>query len=455
MIALILLLAAQEGSTTIRRNEKEPYLKALKACREAAEKIDSEPQAAIDALTEALKGVKHVECRLRIEQRPGDFDNPVDFYPHQLRGRARMALAAKRPADAESLLRDAIDDLKRSPESARYLKEAEAALEKFKSKPVPPAEDAAAKVRPAWRELVDTRKYKSAIALLEGKGLTDAQRKVLVDDTESACRSHLVEQASAFRRKLPRSVRETAELTDDEFAAKFALPAPDEMVVAVPALDWARALLPALRKPSVDALLASAAAAAPLEEKDENPWFKASELLAFGAARDAASAAVSGAADAASAERARLRADVDALLGRWKEFESKLDAKFRERHAFVAAHSKELAALPGGFPKDLAELDAVDIESCFAKDAAAELRKVESSLKALEGRTGVTRESRQSLYTLLVTAGALQTLLKGESEDAAASAVAAYGPKLAAVGGAVEPARFGPRVERVFERLRK
>ena len=72
----------------------------------------------------------------------------------------------------------------------------------------------------------------------------------------------------------------------------------------------------------------------------------------------------------------------------------------------------------------------------------------------LTGSTADAIESRRKLYAALVTVGALRALLSGKDEDGAAADVRAWGAKLAAAGGAPEEKRFGPRVEKVFAKLK-
>ena len=155
--------------------------------------------------------------------------------------------------------------------------------------------------------------------------------------------------------------------------------------------------------------------------------------------------------------RLEARKNADALLAQWKGFTGKLDAKFVERHRFLADHEGQLAKLFDGFPADLADLDKVDqsVEGAFVADAPdAELAKVEESIAALESKGNLTVETRQRLYTARVTVVALRGLFNGKTEEAVAADLSAYRAKLRDVGGPGDVKRFGPRVEKVFAALR-
>jgi hypothetical protein len=264
-----------------------------------------------------------------------------------------------------------------------------------------------------------------------------------------------------FRRTLAglRTEADLTGLTGAEFDDAFALPAPAELSATVPAYDWAvqqKALLKRVqsKQAPASALLEAALAAAPLETAVENPWFRPLEALAFQNLRDAVSARVDQARDAARADRDRLRKEAEDARKQWADFAAKLDPKFRELHR-LDARSAELAKLFDGFPADLAALEKLDLEAVFRAEAPeAALAALEAELRGHESKAGVSRESRQRLYTALVTVLSLRGFLEGKEEDAVAQSLGTYRLRLSAVGGPTDPKRFGERVGKVFELLK-
>src|SRR5207244_2364939 len=88
------------------------------------------------------------------------------------------------------------------------------------------------------------------------------------------------------------------------------------------------------RTPFVSRAAAPAASAA-LEERFENPWFKAVEGSIFLSLKSAIGAEVDRARDAGKADRDKARALADGYLAIWKGMTAKLDPKFIERHRFL------------------------------------------------------------------------------------------------------------------------
>lgn len=475
------LLLLQQDQTAFR-TEKADYIPAIARCKEGEGNIESDPRAAIDSFDAVLNNskIRKVECRLRVEERPSEYSAWYLFLPNQYRGRAKINLAKKAdPTLAERLLNEAMADLQKSVDSGvassgNFLNTAREELAKVKAvlaKPPPgtgPAvvvkEDPLVKFRPRWQEMLFERKFKSARAYLdaEGKELTDPQKKTLTDEVERECRTFLNTEVARFRRNLTglRSEEDLQAMTDGDFTDSFVLPSPNELVIASPVIEWARINLPALRdvqskKIRGSGLLGAAAACVPLEEKGENVWFKALENVAFQSMEDQITKIIESALDSAKADRDKARAQAEALQAPWKQFAAKLDPKFRQAHR-VDEHGLALAKIFERFPSELAELAKVDVDACFAASAPeAELAKLEQSLRGLEGRKGVTRESRQALYTLLVHVGSLKALFSGKTEDEAAGELVSYGAKLKEVGGASGTDKYGPRVAKVFQSLLK
>jgi hypothetical protein len=463
----------QETKTVVRQ-EKNEYNAAVLKCREGEALVDSDPQQAIERLTEtlAMPKIRVWECTIRIEQRPAEYSDPYNFLPYQYRARAKMNLAKKAtPEAAQKLVASAIEDFQESVKrnvtpSAELLKSAESALAKLKEELTKTPETVKAnpleKFREKWNPLMRANRFKSAKALIEkdSEGLTDDLKKGFLQNAEQGCRDQLVNWVSEFRPNFIKALSGGLDQkTSDEFDLLFALPATDELVVSHPAVDWARQYQPAFRdvqsqKAPAHTLAAAAVAAAPLEERFENPWFKAIENVVFMSLRSSVSDEVRKAQDASKADREKARAQADALLAQWKAFTARLDAKFVERHRFLPDHEGQLAKLFEGFPADLADLDRIDpaVETAFgAASPDAELAKIEESLSGLESKGNLTRESRQRLYTLRVTVGALRGLFSGKTEEAVAGDLSSFRLKLRDAGGpAGDLKKYGPRVEKVF-----
>jgi hypothetical protein len=485
LLSVLALLAAAAPASAqamrelvVTRTEKADYLPAVALCKEAADLVESDPRTAAEKLTEVIDNprIRKVEGLLRIELRPSEYTTPYEFTPCRYRGRARMAQAALASTDAVSavrLLAGAVEDFKKSLEagvqaSEALLREAEIRQKAAQAEPPPAmtarAEDPVLKFKPGWQRLVEQGRYKAALAAVaQAAALPAADRKRFEDDTRRQCSDAVVDALGKFRRSLGGIAAEAdlTAMTGAEFARAFALPAPDELVDPPPAHAWAASLAAAFQeirggKAAPAALLPAAAGAVPLAEAGEPQWFQAAEPLAFQGLRDAVRKEVDGARDARQAEREAARKRADALLAQWKAFADALAPAFRQRTPAVADHGAQLAKLLEGFPAELKEVDAVDLAACFtATRPDAELEKAERQLKALEGRASPppSVESRQRLYSRIVVAVALRSLLAGRTEDEAAAALQAYGPKLKAAGGPEDAKRYGPRVEKVFLKL--
>lgn len=477
VIALLLASLCLQDTKTIVRQEKAEYQASVVKYRDAEAMVESDPQAAVERLTEIIGNTKLrvLECVLKIEVRPGDFETHV-FLPYQARAHARVNLAKKAtPENAQRLLQLAVDDFQESVKrnvstSAEPLKNAQAVLAKLKADVTKPPDtvktDPVQKFREKWDPLMRNNRFKAAKAVLEkdSGGLTEEQKKGFLSSTEQGCREVLTRWVADFR---PQFVTAMSlgldQKTPEEFDLLFSLPAPDELILSHPALDWARQHQAAFRdvqsqKAPAHSLAAAAVASAPLEERVENPYFKAIENAVFASLRNAISAEVDNARDATKADRDKARTKADGLLGQWKAFNAKLDPKFVERHRhFLADHERQLVKLFDGFPAELADLDKIDpaLDAAFgAETPDADFGKIEESLSSLETRSNLTRESRQRLYTSRVLVGALRGLFGGKTEEAVAVDLAALGQKLREAGGpAGEVKKFGPRVEKVFALL--
>src|SRR6185503_12356162 len=373
LIAVLLALCLQDTKTIVRQ-EKTEYNAAVAKFKDAEGLVESDPQAAIERLTEIMNNTKlrAFECVLKIEQRPGDYTEHL-FLPYQARGLARVNLAKKStPEAALKLWADAVADFTESVKrnvasSADPLKSAQATLAKLKADatklPDPVKSDPVAKFREKWIPLMEAKRYKAARTLIEkdSEGLTDEDRKNYLQNAEQACRAQLTNWVSDFRLRFISAVGlGLDQKTAEEFDLLFSLPGTEELIVSNPAVDWVRKFEPAFRnvqsqKAQPHSLAAAAAASAPLEERLENPWFKAVEHVVFQSLRTGIAAEVGNARDASKADREKARKNADALLGEWKAFAGKLDPKFVERHRFLADHEGQLTRLFDGFPADLAD----------------------------------------------------------------------------------------------------
>src|SRR5688572_4387265 len=279
--------------------------------------------------------------------------------------------------------------------------------------------------KPEWQSLCDAGKFKSALAYLEAHrgDIGDAHASQATEDTHRQCRVFLSDRLSRFRRYLGdlKSQSELAAMKPDDFAAVFNLPSPEELLSTTPAYDWARAHYPNLedfrsRRPSGEGLLKAVAEASalPPDEDGGSRWFDVLESLVFRAMSDTVLADVAAMQEATRAQRLVAKARLESLQTKWLALLKAVDEKHRLK---VAEHEGLIFRPMEEMPKDLAELDAVDISACLsAAQPEAELRRAEKTLKNLEGRPGITRESRQKLYSLVVTAVSLRTFLAGKEE---------------------------------------
>lgn len=317
-------------------------------------------------------------------------------------------------------------------------------------------------VKPEWKSLCDAGKFKSALAYIDGHvdEIGETEAKQMTEDTHRQSRTYLTDRLLRFRRYLGdiKSQSELAAMKTDDFTVVFNLPHPDEMLSTSPAYEWARAHFASFedfrsRKPTGESLLKAVADATslPPDEDGENRWFEVIETLVFRAMNDAVRGEVERSQDAPKGERDESRTRAEALRGRWSELTKIVNDKNRPR---VADHESQIARLLDGYPQDLKDLDAIDINACLsATEPEKELRKAERTLKGHEAKSGISRESRQRLYSMIVTVVALRNFLSGRDELDTVEELRPYGEKLKKVGGAVDARAFGARVQKVFDAL--
>src|SRR5689334_7581521 len=215
MISLLIFLAllAPQDARTATRQEKTEYNAAVAKCREGEAMIDSDPQGAVERLTEVIGNskIRLVECLLRIEQRPAEYSDPYAFLPYQYRARARMNLAKKAsPENAQKLVAGAIEEFQEWEKrnvvpSAEMRKAAEGVLAKLKSDVTRPPDtakaDPVAKFKEKWEPLMLAKRFKAAKAVIEkdSEGLSEELKKGFLESTEQKCRSGLISWVSEFR----------------------------------------------------------------------------------------------------------------------------------------------------------------------------------------------------------------------------------------------------------------
>jgi hypothetical protein len=473
--ALMLLLACQDNEY-VQKLDKVKYNLAVRSCREAERKLDSEETAAIERLTRIIEDPELLkkECSLYIQQ-TDQYDPPYAFLPYQFRARARISLAgrAKTDADKKLQLEEAVKDLEESlkrnvKSSAAYLDAAKAELRRIAAAPPPPVPAAPVEPTPSLRarqaKLIAENRFKSARLLVdrEGAELSAAEREDRAGRAERACANFLTEELRHFRGRLLAiaGIADLRAMTKTEADVTFELPPPAEIAIVHPAFEWARKAtevfrdVGAGRKPG-SALLPVATAAAGLEEGGGNPWLKICATLAFQDLQGEVERRVSECAEAPKARRDLLVAELQSLVRTWSDFAGGLDPALRKSAPWIDANATLLAAPLARLPRELVDLDREDLRGCFERfPVEPELQALEERLRKIAAGGGLARESRQKLYTLLVAARATRLFLEGKGEAEVSQGIREDLENLGHVGGAVDPDRYGPRVRKVYDSLR-
>src|SRR5688572_1285203 len=234
MNALLLatLLFGQVEEKFVPRVSKDVYLQAVRDLNKAAELISDDPQTAIDRVTHILTNtrIRFFECRLKIEVQPS-IPQYEDFFPYQVRGRARLNMAKKAALDASvGVVNSAIEDLKTSadkkvPGSSDLLKEAETLLAAKKAeiaKRDAEENNPLTKFKGKYDDHLNDDKYRSALNYVlnspEGQALTDEQRETHRAEVEEKCASFRDSKVGKFRSKLnDTTVASLMGLDDREF----------------------------------------------------------------------------------------------------------------------------------------------------------------------------------------------------------------------------------------------
>lgn len=318
--------------------------------------------------------------------------------------------------------------------------------------------------RPGWKNLIDDHKYKAALAYIDAhkEEIGETNEKTFIEDTQRECRNYVASVSARFRRSIQdlKSQKELAAMKSEEFAGAFQVPPPDELVSTSPVYEWARTYAVGFedfrtRKPSGESLLkaTSASAALPADDDGENRWFETMEALVYRSFGDAIRSDVERSQDAPKADREEAQSRTEGLLKQWSGFVDGLPAGSRQRTQ-AAEHGTQLAKLREGYPKDLPELATIDVSAILAgNNPEGDLQKAERTLKNLDGRSGVSRESRQRLYSLIITVVSLRSFLQGREEGDVVADLKAYADPLKKLGGATDARAYGARVQSVFDTL--
>jgi hypothetical protein len=476
-VLIAALVLALQDTQLISKLDKFDYLDAIRDYAKAEKQVESEEPVAIAELSRILESrkIERKECYLKI-QRGDQYDPPYLFVPFQCRGRARLSLAGKTaaPGEKRALLEAAVGDFEESlkrgvKSSSSYVETARAELKKLSSAAEPgnkaaAPEKALAELRLQRLALVGERKFKSARLLIDrdGASLPEGERKDLLAQTDQECQKYLTQEMGRFRKRLAElsNVAELQALSKDEFDVLVGLPPAAEIPIPHILYDWACRHLDTFRsvwsrKRPPEALLGAASEVSRIEEGSDYPWFKAIESLVFQELKGRLARQVGSSADAARAEREVLRGEIESMLGSWRDFVQDLEPAFRKRNPYLEERSRALDLLVGKLPRDLSEIDAEDLHSCFERfPVEPQLAAAEERLRKLAEQGGWTVESRRRLYTLQVAARSFRMFLLGKTEGEVALSVRDELEKLSHVGGPLEPGRFGPRIKKVFDSLR-
>jgi hypothetical protein len=484
MTFTLLLALCLQDTETLNKAHREGYQAAVVEYDRAVFLTESDPKQALQILDRIFdnKKLDKKDRRLIFERPNGILSKPVDFFPNQARGRVRLILAKSDPENVATLVAGAVADLKASSDaglksSDELLKTARGAQEKLKyAKPPDPPKDLGAEkaFRDAWLRLVDDRKFKSARDFIDVKGgaLASDRKREYLRDTEDRCRKSVMASLDEFLKAMELNSRPPLirQLKAAEFARLFALPSEAEVIVAVAELDWARKERPVLEKlrqsearphdeeatALVESMIAQTLAAEPLERTGENRWFKASGQLTFRYVEEIIQTLATLSKDATPEQRQKLREGAERARAKWTEGLAKFPKDFLVRNQ-VHENPRRLATLLEEFPVDSAEIDKVDLDACFLTESPdSALEHVISDLTKIRDQQGarLPKDSMRKLLTELAAATAVHELLAGKSAEEVAKGLQELGRSLAQAGGPVDPARWGPKVEKIFAALK-
>ncbi|HLY12449.1 MAG TPA: hypothetical protein VKW04_24310 [Planctomycetota bacterium] len=483
LIASVVALLALQETDIIARTHREVYQTALSEYERAIAMTESNPGQALQLIDRVFetKRILTKDRRLIIE-RPIAGNKTFDFFPNQARGRIRLVLAKSDPDNAATLIAGAVADLKASVDagvrsSEDLLRSARLAQERLKTvKPPEPAKDNSAEksLRESWQKLIDDRKWKSAKELLEAKGgaLPADSMKALLRETEDRCRKSVAQALDEFLKSLQFNPRPPLlrQQKPADFAKSFALPPDAELVVRVPELDWARKERPLLERirdsefqpkaeigmPLLEDLIQGMLETEPFEKSGEDWWFKASGQVAYHFLEEVVHGLALRSQSAAPADGRKLREAAEQATAKWSEGLAKLPKDFLARNP-IHESPRRLAALLDEFPIDSVEVDQIDLNACFlgtSPDLALEQLISDLSKIRDQKESRLSKDSSRKLLSLLVAASSAHELLAGKTVEEVTKELQEVGRSLAKAGGPVDPALWGPRIEKIFAGLK-
>jgi hypothetical protein len=484
LVATFLAALALQDTEIIPRSHSVPYLNALGEYESAISQAKTNPRQALQSLERVFENRKiNIKDRRIVVERPlTNVAKTYDFYPNQLRGRLRLAMAEADPDNAATWLAGAVTDLKASVDAG--LKSSEGSLQTAKNQqqrlaspkpPETPKDNTAEKaLRESWQKLVDERKWKSAKDLVEAKGapLSADSKKALLRDTEDRCRRAVAQSLDDFLKALEFSPRPPLlrQQKPAEFGKNFGLPPDTELVVAIPELDWARrerALLERIRGsefqpkadvglPLLEDLTRQTLETEAFEKNGEDWWFRSSGQLTVNFLEELVRGLAVRSKDAPPGEGREMREAAEKATARWSEALSKVPKDFLARNP-IHDSPKRLAALLDEFPVDSAEVDKIDLNACFlggSPDLALEQVIADLSKIRDQQEARLSKESSRKLLTLLVAATAAHELLAGKTAEEVGKGLQEVGRSLAKAGGPVDASLWGPRIEKIFAGLK-
>jgi hypothetical protein len=319
-------------------------------------------------------------------------------------------------------------------------------------------------------------KFRTALAFVtgpEGQVLTEEQRQMLSREAEDACRDYVSDRMIKIRGNLDniRTLRDLKNLQESGYRQQFLSPLPPEAELTEtaakdPALVWFRKHTKTLKAIQTGQVKASDVFEAAHEglstdapdAEGENPWFKAMALLAASMIEETIAECTLNSEKLLKAERQKRQADAESAHTSWKEFVARTDKKVVERHGDLGYRTDRLDRIVKEFPVELAQLASFDIPGCFKGDPLKELKAVETGLldvvSNLSGMGKVAIESRQELYTKLITAGTLWRIMEGKQEFDIVRELSDHRAGLKSAGGPINPEEYGPKVKKVFDGLK-
>ncbi len=470
MKSLLLLCFFLQAEESIPRADRKLYLNAAKECEKAGGLVASSPAEAVQILNSLLENeaIRKRECILRIELQPGTYSRKYNFFPHQFRGRARMRLAEK--ADDKEyeidLLRKARKDFKESvrlglPTSKALLEQAEKILaERSKpEKPLPPA-FSEADFRRTWESYIRRKEYGPALKYVEEKGsaLPKERRDYYRAETRRECLDMVSTAVQSFQGNLL-DLETISKMNDLVFKRKFKLPEKIDLVEHPPAYLWSLSVRETLSRflegeEILDDLFRLAIAAVPLEPGGH---FQSMENFAGSIVGKNIAACAAAARDAPLPERNALRKKAKALRTKWETFEADLARATRDRSSPLERISPPM--LDAKFPVEWegrARLFSEFVAGAREKNPDLALERIEERLTRLKtGWKTWSIESRRSLLRFQIAVGATRGFLSGQALARIVGDQRRRGIELKSLNGSFEAEEFGPKIQKVFNALRK